>query len=202
MRNAALILIIIVFLCLPAYFSLPFGNHLSAVVIPENEKTVVEKIFLNRTLSKLAVSLKGIECDADLLVYRNKSIELIRSKNSSIGGLIQLYNTYSTGYSEAERRLARQLLRKLLTACNPNLGIDNTPPLVDAILTYNFNFFSDLLKFNADPNTVFTTYKSQSNMTPILLIDLMLKNDSVPKEKLVILYNMKQRVHSPPDATP
>jgi hypothetical protein len=141
-------------------FFLPFGNHLTYLLADADsrlkKRNLFENIFLHEFISNKRIEIIGIDCDSNLVESTGAfPIGYKKTKNTSISLGIQVFNQFKENYSEQEERMARRLVVALINSCDPNTSGNNTPPLLDAILTRDRVFVQQLLNRGANPKKKF-----------------------------------------------
>ncbi|CAN7244401.1 hypothetical protein [Acidovorax sp. LjRoot117] len=192
------LLIFVFFSWLLVCIFLPFGNHLtillSDVATKASKKNSFERVFLHKFISEKRVGLLGVECDAGLLESKNFfPVNYIESKNSSISLGIQIYYEFESKYSSKEAEAANKLVLDLIDNCDPNIGLNDTPPLVDAILAKNANFVERLLKRGADPTRRFISPSTGNYVDLDALVKSVLKkakNENKSEEEILKIINL------------
>ena len=177
---------------------LPFGNHLtillSDVAANESKRNSFERVFLHKFISGRRVELLGVECDAGLLESRSFfPVKYVKSKNSSISLGIQLYYGFEERYSSKEAEVANKLVLDLIDNCDPNIGLNDVPPLVDAILAKNANFVERLLERGADRKKRFVSPSTGNDVDLDTLANSVLKkagNDKKSEEEILKIIDL------------
>lgn len=180
-RSALLVLITIflvwIFLCIMQ----PFGNHVVAITHPSSaykERNLYEKLFLNKNISMAIIRLLGPSCDAPLLINENKFFfKYARGRNGALSGAIELLGARRNEMSEIEIEDSLFLIDSISKKCNPNQGINGTPPLVNAILLGELDVVKVILKNGADVNF---KYISQNTQKAVTIVDVF--NARIKKE--------------------
>lgn len=196
--KALYLFIAIFFLWLSICIFLPFGNHLTVLLsdVAANalKRNSFERVFLHKFISEKRIKLFGIECDSGMLESKNFfPVKYVEFKNSSISLGIQLYYGYEDKYSSKEAEAAKKLVLDLIDNCDPNMGLNDAPPLADAILTKNATFVEKLLNRGADPTRRFISSATGNDVGLDALANSVLrkmKNDNESEEEILKIIHL------------
>ncbi|WP_208911656.1 hypothetical protein [Paracidovorax avenae] len=159
----------------------PFGNHIVAITHPSSaseEENLYEKLFLNKYISIARIRVLGPSCDAPLLINKNTLFfKYDRNRNGALSGAIELFGERRKEMSEKEVKDSLFLIDSISKKCNPNQGVNGTPPLVNAILLGELDVVRILLKNGADVNF---KYMSQNTQKAVTIVDVF--NARIKKE--------------------
>ena len=146
---------------------LPFGNHFLVVGHfsgeNRNNLSIFQKIYISPFISKNIIKIKGHSCDVhtiDIIPFSKSSFP-----NASILMSIETYDSNKKHLDDKTKNFIRKIIRDLIRSCNPNLGPEELPPIVAAIVSEESEFVEWLLSSGADPLMTFTT-PSGNKSTP------------------------------------
>ena len=177
----------------------PFGNHLTSVMTASAHKpeySIFDKFFLNKHLSKVYIYITGISCSADALYFDMERKEIVRAAgvDATIFLAGELHNQNLDFYTKEEVFFSQKLLDSIVSKCDVNKAFNGVPPIVNAIMAYDYYLYSLLLKHGANLDMQYKTIVSKKTLTPRELIEYLLNRSEIKKEQKEILLNMKKHL--------
>jgi hypothetical protein len=103
--------------------------------------------------------------------------EYIHMPNGTLASVMDFYIDSRGSYSFLEEAEARDIVRKVIVRCNPNLSYTGEPPLVIAIYSGDVDFVDRLMRRGADPYMEYVAKKGVK-MNAIKMLDGFLKSSS------------------------
>ena len=154
-----------------ALLSLPYGNHLAAVYLPESKpENIFDYLFYSRPsrlLSRVYTDYAPLDCHPHMMFWQER--EGLKSIPIDLAAWITAYDENKGRRNNNERALS--LILRLIEACPLNEG-DSMPPLSAAVLAGDIELVGALLRSKADP---YFGYLSQrgNHICPIVVATTM-----------------------------
>ncbi|WP_409523222.1 hypothetical protein [Nitrincola sp. MINF-07-Sa-05] len=163
----------------------PYGNLIIyATTVNRSEENLFEKFFINRYLSKLSISIRGISCNSPIITLpiNLTQYEYTPFKDGSIILLIQQYASLDQKDNRRQKSYTLKLLDKTIQKCNLNTHMDHISPLVDAIFLEQSDVVKLLLERGADPNHELKSL-SGSIRSPLIIARIFAQREGDRLEK-------------------